>query len=153
MVGALSEPSWQSVLVAAALRIPPQSDWLGFDLREVMAAVGEHPDLDWVLRNADFNCDVTPVWPDGWHWVEERTDSPSGLPITWDEMKRLAEVCGQVIDGTFTGYDPGGEPRLLLAVVDSSYWIVWSPDHLVLDGVRSGFQGVEEVDEPPPRHR
>jgi hypothetical protein len=137
-----------------AMRIPPQSErWLGFDLQEVMAAVGEHPDLDWILRNADFNCDVTPVWPDGWHWVEQHADGPRGLPITWAEMKRLGEICDQIIDGTFTGYDHVGAPRLQLAVMDSSYWILWSSDDAVLERVRTAFHGVEEIDEPEPRRR
>ncbi|WP_370941840.1 hypothetical protein AB5J62_22290 [Amycolatopsis sp. cg5] len=41
------------------VRIPPQDDgWLGFDLAEVMSAVGDRADLRWVLRFASFNGDV-----------------------------------------------------------------------------------------------
>lgn len=49
-----------------AVRIgEPGSGWLGFDLREVLAAVGPQADLAWLLEDAEFNGEVAAVWPEG----------------------------------------------------------------------------------------
>lgn len=124
-----------------ALRIPPQTPGrLGFDLAEVLAAVGVHANLHWVVRDAWFNGDVTAVWPEGLG-VEERTRAIEGVALSWSEMTTLARVCHQVIDGEFSGYR-GAELRLRLAVFDSSYWVVLAEDPAVLDRVRAAFTGV-----------
>ena len=137
-----------------AVRIPSQQNegWIGFDLSEVMAAVGDWPELDWVLRGAYFNGDVTSVWSEGIA-VEEQTEQPQGLSITWEQMRRLAGSCRQIIDGTFTGYGKSGSAELSLTAIDSSYWIVWANDERVLDRVRATFVGVEDYEEPQPPQR
>lgn len=137
--------------MAAAVRInkQPGHEWLGFDLREVMNAVGPHPELDWWLYNAYFQCDVTSVWPEG-IGIEEQTQERPGLAVDWPTMEQVAGVCHQFIDACFTGYDERGEPRLQLAVVDSSFWRVWSDDDAVLDAVRAAFASVEADAGPAP---
>jgi hypothetical protein len=129
-----------------AVRIPPQGDgWLGFDLAEVMSAVGQSDNLQWVLRWASFNGDVSAVWPDGIDSVEARTRLPEGVPMTWAEMWRLAAACSQIIDGEFSGYQET-QLRLRLGVIDSSYWVVTADDPQVLARVRSTFKGVTTSD-------
>lgn len=125
-----------------ALRIPPQAPgWLGFDLAEVLAAVGDHADLRWVVRDAWFIGDVTPVWPEGLGVVEERTRTDDSVALSWTEMTTLAQVCHQVIDAEFSGY-LGTELRLRLTAFDSSFWLVLAEDPAVLDRVRAAFTGV-----------
>ncbi len=86
-----------------ALRIPPQvPGWVGFDLAEVLAAVGTHADLHWV---AWFNGDVTAVRPEGLG-VQDRTRSTEGFALSWSEMTTLAQMCRQIIDAEFSGYSP-----------------------------------------------
>ena len=124
-----------------ALRIPPQAPrWLGFDLAEVLAAVGAHTNLRWVVRDAWFNGDVTAVWPEGLG-VEERTRTDEGVALSWSEMATLARTCHQVIDGEFSGYR-GAELRLRLTAFDSSYWVVLAEDPAILSRVRGAFTGV-----------
>lgn len=124
-----------------ALRIPPQAPgWLGYDLAEVLAAVGPHAHLHWVVRDAWFNGDVTAVWPEGLG-VEERTRTTEGVALSWSEMITLARVCRQVIDAEFSGYR-GAELRLHLTVFDSSGWVVHAEDPAVLGRVRAAFAGV-----------
>lgn len=134
-----------------AVQIFQQGDsaWLGFDLREVMDAVGPHPDLTWVLRDAEFNGDVRAVWSEGWETVQRQSDQPSGVWMTWAEMRTLGETCQQIIDGCFTGYDSAGKAQLLLRAMDSTYWIVWSRDDALLEAVGSRFT-VVAYEEPVP---
>lgn len=134
--------------MSSAVKIPPQGgQWLGFDLEQVMAAVGSHEDLIWTMAGAWIVCrDGT---PDKWQRLADQSNEADGVPLTWTDMAGLAEDCLQVIDGRFTGRR-GEEPLLLLAAIDSSYWIVWAADVNVLDRVRRAFSGVEEYDEPPP---
>lgn len=137
--------------MTAAVRIGEQdgSEWLGFDLREVLDAVGPHEELAWVLYDAQFNGDVRTVWPEGWESVQRRSDMPGGVPLTWQEMQTLGATCQQIIDGRFTGYDEAGHPLLQVQAVDSSYWIIWAQDAAILERVRGRFV-VEDYEEPPP---
>jgi hypothetical protein len=137
-----------------AVRIGPQrpGGWLGFDLAEVMAAIGDWQDLEWVLSGAEFNGDVTEVWPPG-TVVDELTRQPGGLPLTWEQMRLLASSCQQIVDGTLIGYSRDGSPKLSLAAIDSSYWIVWSEDDAVLVRIRAAFAAVDDYDEPSPPPR
>lgn len=125
------------------------SDCDFFDLREVMSAVGDRSDLRWVLRDAWFFGDVSPVWPEGVHQGETESDKPGGAALTWSQMSSLAESCHQIIYGRFTGYD-GDSPVVELQVVDSTYWVVWARDPSVLASVRSAFPTAEEYEGPNP---
>ncbi len=95
---------------------------------------------------------MTNVWSEG-VGVEEQTFRPGGLPITAAEMRTLAATCHQIIDGRFTGYLPDGSPLLSLAVIDSSFWLVWTEDSGVLDRVRATFVNVTDIDELNPEGR
>jgi len=134
--------------MSSAVRIPPQGgQWLGFDLEQVMAAVGSQEDLSWHMSGAWIVCRDDA--PDKWQRLADQSNQPNGVPMTWTEMESLAQDCLQVIDGRFTGRR-GDDPLLSLAAIDSSYWIVWAAESEVLDRVRGAFSGVEDYDEPPP---
>jgi hypothetical protein len=82
--------------------------------------------------------------------VQDRTTHPGGLPLSWDDMRRLAVACQQIIDGDSTGYDDVGRPRLRLLAHDSTCWIVWSADPTDYEQVVAAFPHATETDEPPP---
>ena len=137
------------------VRIPRQNDngWLGFDLAEVMGAVGDHGALAWTLTHFDTHCDVRDVWREGTLAVERRSEEPGGLRLTWQEMERLAGCCDQIIWGDFIGYREDGSAELALVAFDSSFWLVWADDETVLERVRAVFVGVEDDEEPDPPDR
>ncbi|MFS0702470.1 hypothetical protein AB6N24_21045 [Cellulomonas sp. 179-A 4D5 NHS] len=141
-----------------AVRIPLEVAGNGFfDLGAVMAAVGPHPQLRWVLRDAWLVGDLRTVWAEGAASVEERSELGPGIALDWDTMTRLAATCDQVIDGYFTGYDDAGTPQLELAAVDSGWWKVWARDPRTLLRVRESFPLVtddhpEPDPEPAPNH-
>ena len=139
--------------MAGAVRIGVQGGggWLGFDLREVIAAVGQPQDaLRWFMSHAQFNCNVGSVWPEGNLATEAKSRDGLGLPLDWATMSALAEVCGQIIDARFVGYDDQSQPQLMLEAIDSSYWVVWATDTAVIDSVRRAFTGVEDYVETAP---
>jgi hypothetical protein len=103
------------------------------------------------VRDAQFNCDVTPVWAEGTPAAEASSQEEQGLPVDWTAMSHLAETCGQIIDGRFVGYNDRGEPQLMPAVIDSSYWVVWAANTAAIDSVRRAFSGVEDYFEPAPQ--
>lgn len=142
----------QSSRMSSAVRIPLNASpgECFFDLNEVMDAVGEHHELAWSLHRAYFNGDVTAVWPDGPDDAERRSNEPGGLAMSWASMRRLASRCQQIIDGDFLGCTLEGQPRLAFAVVDSSYWVVWSAEDSVISLVRDRFVAAQESDTPPP---
>ena len=145
--------SGQDQAVPSAVKIPPQTLWsLGFDLAEVMSAVGAKLDLRWRLKSAELVLDTAPDASRArWEVVEATSVTAGpGVELTWEEMESLARDCLQVIDGTFTGYS-GRNPRLQMAAVDSSYWIVWADDPVVIERVRRSFHSVTDYDEPEPR--
>lgn len=151
MLWRVSWPNRQDTDVPFAVRIPPQqSAWLGFDLAEVMSVIGFHGDLRWRLKNAELALDTAPAAiRQRWEAAEDQSRLPAGAELTWTDMEQLASDCSQVIDGTFTGYS-GSFPRLQIAVIRSSYWIVWTEDETVVSRVRGGFRGVADYDEPEP---
>jgi hypothetical protein len=137
--------------VGAAVRIGVQGDGpsLGFDLREILVAVRPHPELTWVLRDAEIIGDLSDLWPDVPGQLELRTNERSGVRLTWPDMQRLGEICIQVIDGLFTAYDGAGDAQVQMEAVDSSFWVVWAQDGAVLERVRSAFV-VDDYEVPMP---
>lgn len=131
-----------------AVRLPLTDDF--FDLHEVMRSVGDRSELRWVVRDAWFNGDVTPLWPEGVDQAEQESEKAGGAGLTWLQMSSLSESCRQVIDGRFTGYGDDGRPVLQLEAIDSSYWVVWAHDPEVLSSVRSAFPTAQDYDEPEP---
>jgi hypothetical protein len=73
----------------------------------------------------------------------------SSFQVNGPGLPALAGQLAEIIDGTFTGYS-GSLPRLQIAVIRSSEWIVWTQDETVVSRVRGGFRGVTDYDEPEP---
>ncbi len=112
---------------------------LTFDLRDILAAVGE-PVLSsrwrcrglWYLtvRDGEFN-----------EFREERRK------FTGEEMMRFAGSITQTIDGRFEARSGGAAKRswLVILAVDSSWFEVWSPKREVLERVRARFENVSDI--------
>ena len=135
--------------MSAAVRIGAQGGdgSLGFDLREVVAAVGPQDHLRWIVTDADLVGEVESVWPDGARDLSARSEQGLGVSVDWATLTRLAEVVHQTIDGRFVGYGGAGDPQLMLLARDSSYWIVWAADPTVLAAIRRSFAGVVDSDD------
>jgi hypothetical protein len=85
--------------------------------------------------------------------------SPSGMPMSFEDVEAFASRTRQVIDGLFVGCAlPSSAPRrsdsdsrileaaeMLVAAIDSTFWLVSAPDD-VLARVESRFLHVETVD-------
>ena len=92
--------------------------------------------------------------------LEERVfASPTGLPLTFDELSEFAQSTRQVIDGLFVATVPGNDPprrtdadatilaqsAVVVAAWDSTFWMVSVPDTW-LDQIKHAFDDVHEED-------
>ena len=128
-----------------AVKIPAQrSGWLGFDLGEVLAAIGEHPDLVWHVLDAKFAFDDEAV-SDTWQAIAYDSRMAGGVEVKWEQIVQLAAAPGQVVEGTFTGFD-GTHAMVQLQASGGSHWIVWARRPSITEGVRGAFVGVEDCD-------
>ncbi|MEI7927871.1 MAG: hypothetical protein WCH40_04915 [Verrucomicrobiales bacterium] len=127
----------------AAVRIGPQAEdgSLGFDLGEVLRTVGDQSRLSWTMTGAYV---LSPTPPSGDLW----TINPADAVVTWSDLVDLSLVWLQVIDGTFIGRLGLGAPQLVITAVDSSYWVVWATDALVIARIRESFRHVESCAAP-----
>ncbi|MBV8295830.1 MAG: hypothetical protein JO085_03260 [Acidimicrobiia bacterium] len=133
-----------------AVRIPAQrSTWLGFDLGDVMAAVGEHAELKWQVLDANLAFEDEPV-SDAWQAVAFDSRLEGGVDVTWEQMEALAAAGGQVVQGAFTGFD-GNEAIVQLAAFRPTHWTVWARHGATLERVRGAFLGVDDCDVRVPR--
>ena len=128
-----------------AVKIPAQrSGWLGFDLGDVLAVIGEHPDLVWQVVDARFAFDDEAV-SDTWQAVAYDSRMAGGVDIKSDQIQQLAAAGGQVVQGAFTGFD-GNHAIVQLLAASSGYWIVWARTGSILEPLRTTFIGVEDCD-------
>lgn len=87
--------------------------------------------------------------------------SPTGLLLSWDELRALASAFTQVIDGVFVGCrDVASIPPLhpkaelyarceiVLEAVDSTLWTVYARDDRVLQRLQAAFHDVQAVAVP-----
>jgi hypothetical protein len=118
---------------------------LAVDLRNVLAALGQRATKsDWRVRQ---------VWAtdaDGDSRSAAVLASFDGSQIVSGErLRELAEDVIQVIDGVFSGFEPGTtEPWAIIEAVDSSYYLVRSNDPSVLEIIRKTFQRVSDYEKP-----
>ena len=131
--------------VVPAVKIPAQrSGWLGFELGDVMAAIGPHADIKWRVLDARFAFgDETTS--DTWQAVAYDSRLDGDVDLTWERMEALAAENGKVVEGTFTGFD-GNQPVVQLSAFDVRHWIVWARSSGVLERLRDAFVGVEDCD-------
>jgi len=134
-----------------AVKIPAQrSGWLGFDLSDLLDAIGEHPEFVWQVVDARFGFDDEAV-SDTWQAVAYDSCMASGVDIKWEQMEQLATAGGQIVGGTFTAFD-GHDAIVQLVAFGSSHWVVWARRSRLLERVRTAFTGVEDYDARVP-HR
>jgi len=127
-----------------AVKIPAQrSGWLGFDLSDVLDAIGEQPELVWQVVDARFAFDDQAV-SDTWQAVAYDSRMASGVDIKWEQMERLAAAGGQIAQGTFTAFD--GNDAIVQLAAFGSHWVVWARRSRVLERLRGAFTGVEDYD-------
>lgn len=113
---------------------------LAVDLRHVLAALGERAtSSEWRVR------DVWAIPDDSGAELARLEDSAT---VSGHRLRELAEAVTQVIDGVFSGFEPGAvEPWVIIEVVDSSHYLVRSDDPSVLDEMKSTFREVSEYEE------
>jgi hypothetical protein len=118
---------------------------LAVDLRDVLAALGQRAaKSDWRVRD---------VWA-----TDADNDSRSAAVlanfdgsqvVSGEHLRELAADVIQVIDGVFSGFEPGAtEPWVIIEAVDSSFYLVRSDDPSVLDTIRKAFQRVSDYEKP-----
>jgi hypothetical protein len=93
-------------------------------------------------------------------YIEPRVvDSPTGWALRFDELTAFAAWVRQVIDGVFVACDDPaclpsrsdddiailGQADMLVAAIDSSFWILSGPDE-VLSRAEQSFRHVSEVE-------
>lgn len=118
------------------------AEYLDFDLRHVLAALGERA--------------LSSAWRIEELWVTDVTDAKRlewlvdhAQPISGRELKDAAENVVQVIDGEFAAFEVGSsEPWVIVEAVDSAYYTVRSNDPDVLQSIRNHFRDVSEYEHP-----
>ena len=123
----------------SCVRIPPQAgSSIGFDLTDVVVAVGDQSHLAWEIAGVVA---LAPKPPYGELWTCRQPDAL----VTWSALSAFAETWLQVIDGEFTGRQWDGSVELMISAVDSSFWTVAARDSAVLARIRESFERVVDV--------
>jgi hypothetical protein len=113
---------------------------LRFDLLDVLDAL--HPFLGGVTWEVRF---ISSVWMNTDPWLDSWTDEP--LRLDTEALRERYE--GQIINGRFTAVS-GSREVLMVEAVDSSFWLVWSDDLVVLTALSKRFVDVTQVTPPTP---
>lgn len=142
------------------LRIADLKDNVFLTMPEVLAALpAEASSLQWhildlgdVVAADDSELNVLEL--------EERVfASPTGLPLTFDELSEFARNTRQVIDGLFVATEPNAPPperqaadavildqsAAVVAAWDSTFWMVSAPERW-LEQIGQAFDDVHEED-------
>jgi hypothetical protein len=134
-----------------AVKIPAQrSGWLGFGLGDVLAVIGDHPNLSWRVVDARFAFDDQAV-SDTWQAVAYDSRMADGVDVEWAQIEQLAVAGGQVVEGSFTGFD-GNNAAVQFTAFGNSHWVIWARRGSIIERVRDAFVGVDEFDARVP-HR
>ena len=115
------------------------SSFLSFDLRDILAAVGEPVFASrWRCRDLCYT-----AVRDG-RFDEFRE---ARRKFTGEEMVQFAGSIHQTIDGRFEARGGGAakRPWLVILAVDSSWFEVWSSKREVLERVRARFEKVSDL--------
>jgi hypothetical protein len=115
-------------------------------LAAILEALGpEGQQLAWSLFFLD-----APGEPDG---LCARSEAPSGVRVSWDELRRLADRLEAVYWGTFAAYRPEAghpdyrsDPRfgtsdLVIEAIDGGYWEVHTSDPRLVERLVAAFPG------------
>jgi hypothetical protein len=120
-------------------------NFLGFDLRDVLEAIGE-PALDalWTAGSGEEELWVT---GDGAQAVENLVQT--GERISGRRLLEIAATIHQTIWGEFKGYETATspEPWIIVIAFDSNWFEVHSTEMATLDRVRVAFKDVRAIED------
>jgi hypothetical protein len=122
-------------MVRLVIRPQTAGGGLGFDLRDVLQALGPRVSSS--------------VWAigDNLNYVSrDESDIPA---LHRDELRGDELISGlpnllQVIDGEFKASDAETQPWVVVRAIDSSWWEIISDDVATLDSIRNRFQNVSQ---------
>jgi hypothetical protein len=117
------------------LRISLEGGRLPFDLRDLLATIGE-PALrsSWVLEDVWATVDGPPEQ----NPLEDLAQA--GRRVGGEELMGAADRTAQVVDGWFGGFAAEArDPWIVLFADDSTYWFVFSRDTGLLERIGSQF--------------
>jgi hypothetical protein len=131
--------------------IPDPDDVFDALLPEAAALVWALSDAEWVVAKEGSPLNVDLLQGDV-------AAGPSGLVLSWAELRGLLDNVLQVIDGTFVAcHDQEsipprsalheelvGKAEMVVTAFDSSYWLVTAPDPVVVRLI-DRFPGTETV--------
>lgn len=112
--------------------------FLAVDLRHVLSALGQRALVsEWQVRDVWATGDATPD-------LESLTEEQF---ISGQRLSELAQNVLQIIDGVFSGFDPGvSSPWVVVEAVDSTYYVVRSDEPEVLACIQQTFKNVTPYD-------
>ena len=116
----------------------PGRRMLAVDLRHVLDALGARVSASsWRVRDVWALGDAAPEL--------EALDEQQA--VSGARLRELAQGVYQVIDGVFSGSDPGTSSRwVVVQALDSSYYVVHSDESAVLDTIRHAFHDVSDAE-------
>jgi hypothetical protein len=125
--------------------LAPQG-FLGFDLKEILAALGPRGlSASWAVSGVVSSNESLFATGEGASALERL--AVSGERLSGRQLAEIAQDVVQVIWGEFRGYEdtPSENPWVVMVAVDSSWWEVRSPDATLLDQVAGRFKSVERL--------
>jgi hypothetical protein len=127
-------------MMAVKIRdMAPYQGFLTVDLRHVLGCLGS--------RALASEWRVHDVWATG-EAASALADLKEQSAVSGPVLHDLANRVNQVIDGMFTGFDPGSTTAwVIIEAVDSTYYVVHSPDIGVIDSIRRTFRDVSDFDQ------
>jgi len=128
--------------------------------------------LDGVSPAGDLRWSIMELWAvardDGTDVLameQQAADSPTGLELSTEELRGIADQLLQLVDGIVVGYrgypptrsDPDlrASSEIVIEAIDSTLWRVYARDRRVIDDLRRYYDDVRDVDPEialPPVH-
>lgn len=130
-----------------AIRLHPhEGDFLAFDLKEILSALGARGvALHWTIGDVASRGVAFDATGEGAAALEELVKS--GERVTGSRLAQIAETVQQVIWGEFKGYEGNQAvmPYVIVVAFDSSWWEIQTASALLLDRVAKAFSRVERL--------
>ncbi|MGD9571122.1 MAG: hypothetical protein AB7V62_04475 [Thermoleophilia bacterium] len=130
------------------------------DLQQILRAIEPGVQgLEWRLLDLREAVQPEPPSDELERIIEAADQAEEGLVSDFGGLLRFADLCEQIVDGLFVGLRPGTKPpgrsdtddrilevsEVVVAVLDSSFWLVAGPD-TVLASARHAFPTATEVE-------
>lgn len=129
-----------------------EAGYLAFDLIDILPLLGDNcSSLIWSILDLEVRSKAN-VGLNVPELERKCRETPRGLIVTWDELRRLASKFKQTIDGVFVGcLERTMVPRLdrqetwhdlcevVIEAIDSTSWRIYAKDGRLLDNVKGRF--------------